>query len=110
MSQPEGHIKPGNENKICKLNYGLKQAVRAWNIKIGDSGKKLGFMQSIANQCLLKRQNANNTLYIAVYIDDLLIAGENKVINNVTEELQKEYKVKNLTPVNYYLGINIMKA
>lgn len=68
-------------------------------------------MQSTINQCLFKRQNSDNTLYIVAYVDDLLIAGKkSRVINNLTEELQKEYEVKNMAPVKYYLGINIKKT
>ena len=37
MSQPEGFIVKGQENKVCKLIkylYGLKQAPRAWYEKL----------------------------------------------------------------------------
>ena len=33
-----GFIKPGDVNKVCKLNkaiYGLQQAAKEWNIKLG---------------------------------------------------------------------------
>lgn len=55
MSQQEGYVIPGQENKIYKLRkaiYGLKQAERAWNIRIGGSLNKLGFVQSTADSRL----------------------------------------------------------
>lgn len=55
MSQPEEHIKPGEENKICRLEkaiYGSKEAARVWNIKIGYPLKC--FLQSTADPCHCK--------------------------------------------------------
>lgn len=86
MSQLEGYIKPGEENKICKLNkaiYGLKQAAITWNIKMGDSLKKLNFLQITIDPSLFKRPKEENILYIIVYVDNLLIAGKDRDINNV---------------------------
>ncbi|GBM63275.1 hypothetical protein AVEN_110955-1 [Araneus ventricosus] len=57
MSQPEGYIEKGQEQKVCKLNkaiYGLKQAARAWHIRIGGSLLKCGVEQSKADPCLFK--------------------------------------------------------
>ena len=48
IAQKAGYTKSGEENKICKLNkaiYGLKQATRAWNLKINKSLKEQGFEQ-----------------------------------------------------------------
>ena len=36
MTQPEGFVVPGQEDKVCKLKkslYGLKQALKQWNEK-----------------------------------------------------------------------------
>ena len=49
MAQPEGFIKSGQENKVCRLLksiYGLKQAGRVWYETISKTlQKKLGFQQ-----------------------------------------------------------------
>lgn len=44
---------------------------------------------------------------IIVYVDDLLTAEKDRDINNIIEELKKEYEVKNLGQVNYYWVINM---
>ncbi|GBN19276.1 Copia protein [Araneus ventricosus] len=113
MSQPEGYIQTGQEQKVCKLNkaiYGLKQAARAWHLKIGESLIKYGYEQSKADPCLFKFANNGNPMYIIVYIDDLLIAGKDEDIRKIIKELEEEYELKNLGEVNYYLGINIERT
>ncbi|GBN11147.1 Retrovirus-related Pol polyprotein from transposon TNT 1-94 [Araneus ventricosus] len=113
MSQPEGYIEAGQEQKVCKLNkaiYGLKQAARAWHLKIGESLIKYGFEQSKADPCLFKFANNGNPMYIIVYVDDLLIAGKDEDIRKIIKELEEEYELKNLGEVNYYLGINIERT
>ncbi|KAL0541547.1 hypothetical protein IC582_021599 [Cucumis melo] len=50
MSQPEGFITQGQEQKVCKLNrsiYGLKQASRSWNIRFDTAIKSYGFDQNV---------------------------------------------------------------
>ena len=44
VTQPEGYVTKGNEEKVYKLNkalYGLKQAPRAWNNKLNSILKEL---------------------------------------------------------------------
>lgn len=37
----------------------------------------------------------------------MLISGGTKEVNEIIEKLQKEYEIKNLAPISYYLGVNI---
>ncbi|GBN50134.1 hypothetical protein AVEN_103992-1 [Araneus ventricosus] len=97
MSQPEGYIEAGQEQKVCKLNkaiYGLKQAARAWHLKIGESLIKYGFEQeqSKANPCVFKFANNGNPMYIIVYVDDWPIAGKEDT-RKIIKELEEEYEI-----------------
>lgn len=69
--------------------------------------KNLGCAQRTTDKCLFTRKKKDKTLYIIVYVDDLLIAGSATEINDIIKQLQKEYEIKNLGPVSYHLGINI---
>ena len=46
VHQPAGFIIPGKEDKVLRLRkalYGLRQAPRAWNIKLDSTPKQIGF-------------------------------------------------------------------
>lgn len=77
-------------NSVCKLNkalYGLKQAPK---ICIFVHGKE--------------------RLVIGVYVDDLLIMGENReAIDRLKIKLQTRFKMTDLGPATYYLGIKLTR-
>ena len=56
VDQPEGFIKREKENYVLKLRkalYGLRQAPRAWNNKLDDTLKSMGFIRSINDQSFI---------------------------------------------------------
>ena len=57
MSQPDGFIKEGQEQKVCKLLksiYGLKQASRSWNLRFDETIKSYGFEKNPDEPCVYK--------------------------------------------------------
>ena len=55
VDQPKGFIKEGKEDYVLKLKkalYGFKQAPRAWNSKLDDTLKLMGFIRSISDQAV----------------------------------------------------------
>jgi hypothetical protein len=47
-------------------------------------------------------------VYLLLYVDDFIIAGNNlQVMQSVKAELMKEFKMKDLGDLNYFLGIRI---
>lgn len=97
MSQPERHIKPGEESKTCKVNKanGLKQAARNRNIKTGDLLKKFSFVKSTVDLCLFKRPKEENTLYNCLS-RRLVNYQKDRDINNTTEVIKRKNEVKYL--------------
>jgi hypothetical protein len=63
MMQPEGFVKTGNENKVCRLKkaiYGPKQAARSWNTKIHTLLIKLGFKKQRMTHVYTSRKKKGN--------------------------------------------------
>lgn len=99
-----GQAKFVNLKRAC---YGLKQSARCWYKRFVDFLKKLGFTSSSADPCLFIRKRGENQLYIALYVDDGLVASTNNIeLDDFLKALQTEFKVshKNLS---YFLGLEI---
>lgn len=57
VKQPPGYIQEGEEHKVLKLHralYGLRQAPRAWNIKLDRTLISLGFEKAPLEQCYVQ--------------------------------------------------------
>jgi hypothetical protein len=78
VHQPPGFVIPGKEGKVlrlCKALYGLRQAPRAWNVKLDSMLKGMGFGQSPQEAAIYRWGNGGNALLVGVYINDLVITG-----------------------------------
>jgi hypothetical protein len=60
--------------QIQKGIYGLKQASRLWNKNIDSHLRSMGFTPTAADPCLYIKHNSEGISYIALYVDDLVIA------------------------------------
>lgn len=79
VTQPPGFTAKGEEGKVLKLHkalYGLRQAPRAWNVKLDKSLGKLGFTRCKTDHGLYTRKKGGQRVVVGVYVDDLLIIGE----------------------------------
>ncbi len=112
MSVPEGLSSESTSNKVCKLRkslYGLKQSPRQWYAKIHEFlVRDLEFRSSSNDPCLYTRHKESNILIIALYVDDLLIAGNSKSdIEAIKAKLSNRFEMKDLGPAKLMLGIEI---
>jgi hypothetical protein len=78
------HLPPGfgrkGETRVCKLNkslYGLKQASRQWYAKLSSTLISAGYKQSKADYSLFVQSHEGNFTAILVYVDDIILAGNN---------------------------------
>ena len=88
MKSPVGmeEIDPGSSPEDCyqlkKRIYGLCQAARQFWKKFVDTIKKepFGFTVSSADQCMLIKENNLGICMIIMYVDDMLMIGNNEQI------------------------------
>ena len=95
---------------MCKLKrvlYGLKQAPRTWYTQIDSYFTKLGFAKSEADPNLYQIVVEGKILIIVLYVDDLILTGDELSIHSCKAYLAKEFKMKDLGLLHYYLGFEI---
>lgn len=114
MEIPAGFRTPSRQSLVCKLLkalYGLKQAPRLWHAKIDTFLiTDLSFTSSPNDPCLYVRHTSTRIMIIALYVDDLLIAGDDTAaIVWIKGELQKRFEMKDLGEARVCLGLEIAR-
>ncbi|CDF39892.1 unnamed protein product [Chondrus crispus] len=112
MEQPEGCIDKSKSDHVCKLLkalYDLKQAHRQWHAKVNDFLiGELGFETSRSDPCLFIKRIGNTIMLIALYVDDLLLAGSDiDAIKWMKGELNKRFEMKDLGKAKVCIGLEI---
>ncbi|GJT30402.1 ribonuclease H-like domain, reverse transcriptase, RNA-dependent DNA polymerase [Tanacetum coccineum] len=114
VTQPEGFIKREDNGKVYRLIkalYGLRQAPRAWNIKLDNTLKSLDFKKCALEQAIYTKTSRDLTLLIGVYVDDLIITGTpKKEIDKVKAQMEENFEMSDLGLLAYYLGIEVTQT
>jgi hypothetical protein len=83
MKQLEGYAMKGKKELVCKLKkylYGLKQSPRMWCQKFDTYMLVLGFTRSKEDHCVYFKLIGDHLIYLVLYMDDMLLIGNNKEI------------------------------
>jgi len=96
-------------DRVCRLNkalYGLKQSPRIWYNTLAAFLMELGFSPLAADLGVFSKGN----VYIAIYVDDILIAGPDlDEINQLKAWLTKRFEMTDLGEISFYLGMEIKR-
>lgn len=103
-----------HSQKVCKLNkslYGLKQSPRAWFGKFTKSMTNFGYNQSNSDHTLfIKKQHGKITALI-IYVDDMIVIGNDpKEMKALQNYLSREFEMKDLGTLKYFLGIEVSRS
>jgi len=114
MKQPPGFEDPQYPNRVWKLQkgiYGLKQGGRQWNFKIDDWFLlDLHFTKSNIDSCLyFKAMEDGSTLFIGLYVDDILAIGLHKWTAWFSQQLLGRFDSKDLGELETFLGMQVVR-
>ena len=95
---------------MCRLKralYGLKQAPHAWYTQIDSYFTGLGFSKSEVDPNLYQIVVEGKLLIIVLYVDDLILTGDELLILSCKDDLAKEFEMKDLGLLHYFMGLEI---
>eukprot|EP00253_Pinus_taeda_P017133 PITA_17133 len=111
IEQPEGFEVFSSESHVCRLKramYGLKQE-RAWYTRIDSYFTRLGFSKSEVDPNLYQIV-VEKLLIIVLYVDDLILTGDELLILPCKDDLAKEFEMKDLGLLHYFVGLEIWQC
>jgi hypothetical protein len=110
LEQPKGFEVQDRASHVCRLKkalYGLKQAPRAWYSRIDCYLQSIGFIKSDADSNLYLLIKEGDILIPVLYVDDLFLTGAKTLIAACKQDLAKEFEMKDLGLMHYFLGLEI---
>eukprot|EP00253_Pinus_taeda_P024294 PITA_24294 len=96
--------------RLKRVQYGLKQAPCAWYTKIDSYFTGLGFTKSEVDVNLYHIVVEGKLFIIVLYVDDLILTGDEKLIKYFKEDLAREFKMKDLGLSHYFLGMEVWQG
>lgn len=111
MAQPPGYVDRSYPDHVCLLHkslYSLKQAPRAWFNRLRGHLLQTRFVDSKYDTSLFIRHQGSTTVFFLVYVDDIIVTGlSTAVVNEVISGLKKDFAVRDIGPLHYFLGVEV---
>ncbi|CAI7772684.1 unnamed protein product [Closterium sp. NIES-54] len=112
MYQPN-YFKDGT-GRVCKLLkslYGLKKSPLLWYKALDGVMLGAGWKKSQVNTALyFKVDDDNVTCWVLVYVDNLLVASSSAaMLNELKKLLEATFELREISPVQKYLGLEIVR-
>jgi Reverse transcriptase (RNA-dependent DNA polymerase) len=109
VAGPEFGPMEGHTLLIDKALHGLRSSGLWWHQRFADVFRDIGFTPSKAEADIWMREGDGAYEYIAVYVDDLLIAARNpEAIVQTLQEIHR-IKLKSVGQLTYHLGCDYFR-
>jgi hypothetical protein len=113
MRQPPGFAAPESAHLVCHLDkalYGLRQAGRAWNLKLDAVLGAIGLKRTTHDSCLYHLAKNNAILLLAIYVDDIIIATDCQALaQGVKDALREHFAVTDQGNLKFCLGMLVTR-
>ncbi|SJL14967.1 uncharacterized protein ARMOST_18444 [Armillaria ostoyae] len=112
LEQPEGFETKGKDwvLRLFKSIYGLKQAGREWHKKLHGVMTEMGFDRVRCEHSVWVYKKDDARIIVPVFVDDVTIAVRSmESVRQVIEDLKKHFKLRDLGPTSYLLGVEIQR-
>ncbi|CAI7811840.1 unnamed protein product [Closterium sp. NIES-53] len=112
MSQPD-YFNDGT-GRVCKLLkslYGLKQSPLLWYLALNNVLVGAGWKKSQVDEALYFKVGEDGVAcWVLVYVDDLLAASSStEMLKELKELLESAFELREISPVQKYLGLEIVR-
>ena len=112
MTQPEG-FRQGGQEIVCRVNkslYGLKQAGHLWSKQLQDALEKMGFRRIHSDPSVYIYDQDGIKVIVPIFVDDITFAGASeKDLDDFVAKLATHFKLRDLKPTSFLLGIEITR-
>jgi hypothetical protein len=112
MRQPEGFAEKDDTwvARLLKGLYGLKQGGREWFKRLEEVLSQLGFSRIRSDSSIFIWEKDGVQVICPVFIDDITFASKSKSkIAALKVELAKHFKLCNLGPTTFQLGVEVIR-
>jgi Reverse transcriptase (RNA-dependent DNA polymerase) len=114
MEIPPDFVNEQLKGKVRRLKrslYGLKQSPRAWFDRFFMAMKKLSYRKSNADHTMFIQRKGEKICILVVYVDDIMLTDNDPVeMKRLKASLAKEFKMKDLGELRYFLGIEVARS
>ncbi|GMF24220.1 unnamed protein product [Phytophthora fragariaefolia] len=100
----------GHVCRLLRSLCGLKQAPMIWYRTLDKYLRQCGFRRTKMDGGVYTRSVGSSPIFVAVYVDDLVIVGTDENIELVLNELRAKFQIKDLGPVIDLLHMQIPYA
>lgn len=101
------------KNKVCLLNkalYVLRIRPKRWNEKFTEVITKTGLIRNRIDPCLCTWHENNRVVYLLLYVDDIVLAGNDQIIlAEVKKTLNESFEIKDLGEPKEFLSMRIAR-